>query len=120
MAATQAAGRPAKAGQAPAPARRVRGSAWVMEQDAGTFTVQLTRWADEARAKKYIKDNQLLDDAAYVHVRHRGKDWYLVVYRTYPSLGSARAAIKALPPALKKYGPWVRNISSLQSAAVLD
>lgn len=98
----------------------VRDSSWVMEQDAAAFTIQLTSWADKGRAIKYIKDNQLLDDAAYVHTRTRGKDWYLVVYRTYPSLGRARQAIQTLSPSLKKYGPWVRNISSLQSLAVLE
>ncbi len=103
-----------------APAAVVHGSSWVMEQDAAAFTLQLTSWADKGRAIKYIKDNQLLDDAAYVHTRAKGKDWYLVVYRTYPSLGQARQAIQALPPSLKKYGPWVRNISSLQSLAVLE
>jgi len=55
-----------------------------------------------------------------VHTRSRGKDWYLVVYRTYPSLKAARQAIEQLPKHLKKYGPWVRNVSSLQALAVID
>ncbi len=99
---------------------RVRGSEWIMEQDSRRFTIQLTSWADEKRAIKYIRDHHLYDDAAYVHTRSKGRDWYLVVYRTYPSVGRARQAIKNLPAPLKKYGPWVRNISSLQSLAVLD
>ncbi len=99
---------------------RVRGSDWIMEQDSRRFTIQLTSWADEKRAIKYIRDHRLYDDAAYVHTRSKGRDWYLVVYRTYPSVGRARQAIKNLPAPLKKYGPWVRNVSSLQSLAVLD
>ncbi len=110
-----------KAAAAPQPAAGVvHDSSWVMEQDAAAFTIQLTSWADQGRAIKYIENNQLHDDAAYVHTRTRGKDWYLVVYHTYPSLGQARQAIQTLPPSLKKYGPWVRNISSLQSLAVLE
>lgn len=109
---------PQAAGQPP-PAQ-VRGVEWLMAQDAGTFTIQLTSWADKARAIRYIRDNGLLKDAAYVHTRSKGKDWYLVLYRTYPSLGAAKKAIAALPAPLKKYAPWVRNVSSLQSLAVLE
>ncbi len=98
----------------------VRGSDWILEQDAKSFTVQLTSWADKQRAIRYIRDNRLQNDAAYVHTRSRGKDWYLVVYRTYPSLKAARQAIEQLPEHLKKYSPWVRNVSSLQALAVID
>ncbi len=98
----------------------MRGSDWILEQDAKSFTVQLTSWADRQRAIRYIRDNRLQQDAAYVHTRSRGKDWYLVVYRTYPTLKAARRAIEQLPKHLKKYGPWVRNVSSLQALAVVD
>lgn len=103
-----------------APGAEVHDSKWVMAQDSTAFTIQLTSWEDKGRAIRYIKDNQLLNDAAYVHTRTKSKDWYLVIYRTYPSLGQARLAIDTLPPSLKQYGPWVRNISSLQSLAVLE
>ncbi len=96
----------------------IRNSNWVMAQDASHFTVQLTSWEDEARAKKYIERHGLENQAAYVHTRSKGKDWYLVIYNTYPTLREARQAIQLLPPPLKKYGPWVRNISSLQAEAV--
>ena len=96
----------------------IRDSRWVLAQDARHFTVQLTSWEDETRARKYIERNGLENQAAYVHTRSKGKDWYLVVYNTYPTLSEARQAIRELPAPLKKYGPWVRNISSLQAEAV--
>lgn len=102
------------------PASGIRGNAWALAQDSSHFTVQLTSWEDEARARKYIERNGLVDKAAYVHTRSKGKDWYLVIYNTYPSLKQARQAIRQLPPALRKYGPWVRNMSSLQAEAVVD
>ncbi len=101
-------------------AQGIRGSAWVLAQNSAHFTVQLTSWEDEDRARKYIERNGLLNKAAYVHTRSKGKDWYLVIYNAYPTLKQARQAIRQLPPALRKYGPWVRNISSLQAEAVID
>jgi len=98
----------------------VRDSAWIFAQDSSYFTVQLTSWEEEERARKYIKKHGLLNDAAYVHTRSKGKDWYLVVYRAYPNVKQARQGISGLSPSLKKYGPWVRNVSSLQAEAVTD
>jgi len=110
----------AKSPPSPVVAQRASDSHWLQGQNRGHFTVQLTRWSDKNKAIRYIKDRGITADAAYIHTRSKGRDWYLVVYRTYPSLTAARQAIKGLPASLKKYGPWVRNISALQSAALFD
>jgi|GEM_PF-6918337 len=105
---------------APPLATQPSDSHWLQQQDSSYFTVQLTRWSDKNKAIRYIRDKGIMTDAAYIHTRSKGRDWYLVVYRTYPSLTAARQAIKGLPGALRKYGPWVRNISALKSSALFD
>ncbi|QLH41574.1 MAG: SPOR domain-containing protein [Coxiellaceae bacterium] len=47
---------------------------------------------------------------------HNNKPWYVLIYGNYASPQAAKAALDQLPKNLKQLKPWVRPLSSVQSA----
>lgn len=90
--------------------------AWLMAQDPGHYTVQLTGTHDRQAALSFVRNHSLQDAAAWFRTRHRNRDWYVVVTGTYSQRADAQAAIRSLSAALKRQGPWPRTFASIQAS----
>lgn len=87
---------------------------WIREQNPGHYTLQLASSKKRKQIDKYYTDNKLTGQAGYYRNRRNGVDWYALVYGSYATMGDAKAAAESLPPALRKWSPWVRRIKDIQ------
>ncbi len=87
---------------------------WVIRQPPDTYTLQLVSLLSEKESLKYIKKNNLADNAAYFKVIVKGTARYTVIYGAYNTYNQAQRAIKQLPKNLREGNPWVRNFGILQ------
>jgi len=89
---------------------------WLLAQDPGHYTVQLTGTHDRQAALSFIRNHALKDKAAWFRTRYKDRDWYVVVTGAYSKREKAQAAIRTLPAGLKRQGPWPRTFASIQAS----
>lgn len=87
---------------------------WVLMQSPKTYTLQLASVVKEADILRFIKENQLDSDAAYIEVVINNVKRYNAFYGNYDNFELAEQAIKDLPGNLSKTKPWIRNFGILQ------
>ncbi len=87
---------------------------WIRQQSPSHYTLQLASSKNVSLIEKYISANNLEGRAGYYKSRRGGEDWYALVYGSYASLATAKAAIASLPASLRKWSPWVRKYADIQ------
>lgn len=87
---------------------------WVREQNPRSYTLQLASSTNPRKIEKYYRDNDLEGNAGYYRNVRKGKNWYALVYGSYPSSKAAQQAIETLPEGLRKWKPWVRRFRDIQ------
>ena len=88
---------------------------WVIKQNPEAFTLQLGSVLNEQDIVKFIKENNLESEAAYIVVVINGVTHYTALYGVYNTYTVAEKAIKQLPEKLRTGKPWVRNFGILQN-----
>jgi TPR repeat protein len=105
---------PTAVAETPAPATGdLRRDDWLRQQDPGNYTLQLISLTSEETVAKYLRDHGLQEQAGYIKVVIDGTTRYNAIYGLYDSHQNALIAIAALPEAVKRDQPWVRNIGVL-------
>ncbi len=94
---------------------RIDQTAWLWSQDPSHYTLQLMSGYNEAGIRQFISQHKLIGKAVYFRTHRDGRNWYALLYGSYPSREAARAAIKKLPPAVRKARPWARRFSSIHA-----
>lgn len=82
----------------------------------GGYTLQLLGSYNKADVVKFMNANGLENQTAFYQTKFHGKDWYVLVYGHYQTASEAKAAIAQLPADLQKQKPWVKPMSSVQTA----
>lgn len=92
---------------------------WLLAQSPKAYTVQLLDADDPASLTRFITRHAAeLGGAglAYTHTQRDGRERYNLFYGVYGDAVQARAALAALPPALRPQQPWVRPMRSVHKA----
>jgi len=93
----------------------VKEAEWLLSQNPKSFTLQILGTHNPLTVKTFITKYSL-NDVALFKTKHRGKDWYVLVFGIYESRDQALSALKQLPISLQKNtSPWVRSLSSIQN-----
>lgn len=92
----------------------LRRDEWIRQQDPKQYTLQLISLTNEETVARYIRDHGLGEQAGYIKVVIDATTRYNAFYGLYDSHQAALAAIEALPEAVKRDQPWVRNLGVLQ------
>ena len=87
---------------------------WIREQDPRYYTLQLASSKNPKLIQKYYRENKLEGEAGYYRNYRQGKNWYALVYGSYPSINEAKQAVDSLPVELRKWSPWVRKFQDIQ------
>ncbi len=94
----------------------------LLARQPGDWTVQLMG-SHDAQAIRSFREQYSLSMRRYRKLRN-GKDWYVLVYGSYPSRDAAVAGVAALPEPLQRLQPWIRSMADVQaeirSARALD
>lgn len=88
---------------------------WLWSQDPSAYTLQLAAGTDKNAIEAFIKRHNLQGKAVYFHRLRDGKDWYILVYGSYPGYSKAKEAIRQLPQAVQKAKPWARSFGAIHA-----
>jgi hypothetical protein len=88
---------------------------WVSEQNPDFYTLQLARSDELDWLLNFAKKQPMLKNTAYFTEEKDGKKWYYLIYGNFKNRQSATNEINNLPKSLKKWSPWVRRFSELQT-----
>ena len=92
----------------------IKREAWVLSQPAKSYTLQVGSVTNERDIIKFIENNHIEADTAYIEVVVNGETRYNAMYGVYQDFQAANAAINTLPGGLRNIKPWVRNFGILQ------
>jgi type II secretory pathway predicted ATPase ExeA len=87
--------------------------AWLTEQPAEFYLIQLLGGRDPAKMESYRQSLQLPYPLTLHKTERNGQDWYLLFYGPFPDYESALDARAQLPEDLRKDQPWIRQIGSI-------
>lgn len=110
----QASKRVAASQTAPRTRQGIKREDWVLSQPADSYTLQIGSVTDEQDIIKFIRENHLENEAAYIQVEINGVTRYNAVLGVYGNYSDANKAISSLPADLRNIKPWVRNFGILQ------
>ena len=88
---------------------------WLLGQSSDFWTIQMLAFSDESKVRGFIDQHSLHQNAAYFVESKDGASVYKLVYGAYISKERADRARSALSPALKKHGPWLRELNAVQT-----
>ena len=103
------------AARSAAPDRTLLTGQWVRAQPGSSYTVQLLGGPDRRAIDRFASDHSVDGDLAVYRSHRNGADWYSVVLGSFQDRASAEQAKDALPPALRRAGPWVRTFGEIQA-----
>jgi septal ring-binding cell division protein DamX len=93
----------------------IKGRDWIAAQDPQHFTLQLIGSSNEAEIIRFIRKNDIENEASYYSITRNGKPWFVVLYGNFSSRDAARQAIHRLPPSLRNASPWPRSFGEVRT-----
>ncbi len=87
---------------------------WLRRQNPRHYTLQLLAGTEKRSIEAFLRQHGPADGAVYFRTRRGGKDWYALIYNSYPTKSAALAALERLPSAWRKHRPWMRSFGSIQ------
>ena len=84
---------------------------WIRQQNKDYFTLQLLGTHQQNTLPTYLKKYNLKNDAASFKTKRNDKDWFTLIYGSYPTKTAAQTAAKQLPKGVSK--PWIRSFASI-------
>ncbi|MFP4683746.1 MAG: SPOR domain-containing protein, partial [Ectothiorhodospira sp.] len=79
-------------------------------------SAQIVASTSEDRLQTYAQEADLPGDVAWYHTRRDGRDFYALIFGSYPNAEAARSAIPALPARIRQNQPFIRSFGSVQDA----
>ena len=103
-----------KAVSRPVPSEGIKREDWVFSQNPASYTLQLSSVLNEQDIVKFIRENNIVSESAYIKVVVKGTTRYTAVYGVYATYDEAQKAIQQLPAKVRDGKPWIRNFGVLQ------
>lgn len=97
-------------------APQVRSAAWILQQPASAYTLQLASFSTAERAAEYLADQANPEDFARFRLQRDGRILHVVLYGRFDSRPEAVAASAALPQSVGRVEPWIRTFGQVQEA----
>ena len=78
------------------------------------YTIQLSAGSEAAALVRYAKQKNLSGRYWIYQTQYNGKPWYVLILGEYGSAKQAKAAINAMPAALRQSQPWPKSFGQVQ------
>lgn len=89
--------------------------AWINNQNSKGWTIQLLAFTQESKVQEFIEAHDLQNKAAYFTEKKDNVLLYKLIYGSFDGKNEATLARKTLSTQLQEYGPWLRQIASIQA-----
>jgi len=90
------------------------GKAWVNQQPASNYTIQLAASIELRLIKAFKKHINLSAKYADTTSTHNGRQWHALIYGSYETVREAKQAIAEFPDDWKTWQPWIKTFSSVK------
>ena len=87
---------------------------WILVQDPGRFTIQMSASPDRPSVAYFLEVNPLNAPNSIYSYQRNDQTWYALIHGLFPSIAEARAAIEAMPESAKRNQPWIRSVRQIQ------
>jgi len=87
---------------------------WLARQNKNHFTLQLMGSSTRDSLSLVQRAHKIGSQSAIIRTNLKGKDWYILIYKSYPSKQQARNAANILPKALRLTKPWPKRIGDIK------
>jgi len=91
-----------------------RDAAWILQQPADAFTLQLVSFSTADRADEYLRAQPEPADFARFRLQRDGRILHVVVYGRFDSRAAAAEASRSLPESVGRVEPWIRTFGQIQ------
>lgn len=81
---------------------------------AALFTIQLVSSHQAQEVRAYIARHGIGDRATAFSYRRGGRRWFAVIYGRYAGRARAERALRKLPAAVRRNGPWIRRLADIR------
>ncbi len=88
----------------------------ILQAPAKNYTLQLMGSGSKAAIQKVIANNHLQQKAKVYHTTLKGKDYFVLIYGSFPSQAAANAAIAHLPANLQQLKPWAKPYANVKAS----
>jgi DamX protein len=88
-------------------------AAWLWSQNPQYFTIQLLSGHSLDALHSYTQKHQLQKQAIFYRTLRDGKQWFVLLYGSFPDRNHALAAIEKLPEEVRKSRPWPRRFANI-------
>ena len=105
-------------GQQPPIPAGARDAAWLKQQPASAYTIQLMSLSNQEGLTAYLSKQKDRSQFAWYPIVRGGKRLYVVTYGKFDSKAAADSAATTLPAEVGKVEPWVRPLKLVQEAIV--
>jgi len=88
---------------------------WLTQQNKNHYTLQIMGSRQRSSLALVQEAHKIGSQSAIIRTDLKGKDWYILVYKSYPTKQQARNAANNLPRALRLTEPWPRRLGDIKS-----
>lgn len=93
----------------------ILGSDWIRHQEDETYSLQLISTSSLDTLVDFCNKHGICEKSAWYHNQLGGKDYYRLLYGTFPSNRAAQQALAKLPMPLLQLKPWARKFKQIKS-----
>lgn len=90
------------------------GATWMQQQPENNYTIQLAASIEPRLIEAFKASIKLSSNYADTTSMHNGRQWYAVIYGSYPTVREAKQAIASFPDNWKTWQPWIKKFSSVK------
>jgi septal ring-binding cell division protein DamX/type II secretory pathway predicted ATPase ExeA len=96
-------------------AQRLESPNWILLQDPGLYTIQMTASRERDSVEDFLRTNQLPAPNSIFSFERDGVVWHALSHGLFNSIEEARQAVERMPQPALRDQPWIRSIRRVQS-----
>lgn len=105
---------PARVDETPVANDSNRNSGWLLGLNPKHYTIQIFSAYDAELVSRVAARGDLPEVLATYQRDLEQRDWHVLLYGEFSTLGEAELAMQGLPGDIRRYGPWIRRMSAVQ------
>jgi len=90
-------------------------AAWLWSQNPSHYTLQLVGGHQLEALRAFTKQHQLTKQATFYRTKRNNREWFVLLYGSYPSRALAKKKLDNMPVSLQQTKPWPRSFANIHA-----